>query len=113
MHLNPERANEVYDELRKERFSRNQAKILALLEQSGSIGIADISRILGITSSRALSALNTLMSRGYVMRMEVKQTPGRGRTSFLYRIRMPILDIIIDSRTRVEVVYSDEFMIDP
>ncbi|MEM0158939.1 MAG: winged helix-turn-helix transcriptional regulator [Thermoplasmataceae archaeon] len=113
MHLNPERAEEVYDELRKERFSRNQAKILALLEQTGGIGLPEITRILGITTSRAISALNVLLSRGYVLRMEVKQNPGRGRTSFLYRLRMPILDVIIDSRTRVEVVYSDEFIIDP
>ena len=76
--VNPERANSVYDMLRKVGFSRNRAKILALLEQKTDIDLADVTGLLGISNSRASEGLKFLLREGYIQRMgaEIILRPG-------------------------------------
>ena len=74
--MDRERANSVYDMLRNAGYSRNKAKILALLEQVKGSRLETMVKLLGINSSRANQTLNFLLSQGFVQRMEKKDTPG-------------------------------------
>lgn len=111
--LNPDRASLVYDNLRKVGFSKNRAKILALLEQKPDLSMADITLALGISNSRASEGLKFLLREGYLQRMEVKYIIGRGRTKHIYRLKMRIDEIISDVKTRVAVIISFENNIKP
>ncbi len=111
--VNPERANSVYDMLRKVGFSRNRAKILALLEQKTDVDLADVTGLLGISNSRASEGLKFLLREGYIQRMEVKYLMGKGRTKHIYRLRMPITDVIADAKSKVAVIISFDSKIDP
>lgn len=107
--MDRERANSVYDLLRKTGLSRNKAKILAMLEQVDSARVDQISRLLGINSSRANQTLNYLLSQGFVQRMERKESAGAGRSHHIYRLKMPIEDIVRGSAGRVEVRIADDY----
>lgn len=111
--LNPERAALVYENLRKVGFSKNRAKILALLEQKPDLSMADITLTLGISNSRASEGLKFLLREGYLQRMEVKYIIGRGRTKHIYRLKMRIDEIISDVKSRVAVIISFENNIKP
>ncbi len=111
--LNQKRAVLVYENLRKAGFSKNRAKILALLEQKPDLSMADITLTLGISNSRASEGLKFLLREGYLQRMEVKYIIGRGRTKHIYRLKMKIDDIIADAKSRVAVIISYENNIDP
>ena len=111
--VNQQRATLVYKNLRKVGFSKNRAKILALLEQKPDLSMADITLTLGINNSRASEGLKFLLREGYLQRMEVKYIVGRGRTKHIYRLKMRIDDIIADVKRRVAVIISYENNIDP
>lgn len=111
--VNQERATLVYENLRKVGFSKNRAKILALLEQKPDLSMADITLTLGISNSRASEGLKFLLREGFLQRMEVKYIVGRGRTKHIYRLKMKIDDIISDVKSRVAVIISYENNIDP
>lgn len=111
--MDPERANRIYDMLRDAGFSRNKAKILALLEQVESMSTDRIATLLGISMSRASDALNFLLSEGIVQRMERKEGQGVGRSKHIYRLRIPIEEVEFSNKNRVKVIISDDFKIDP
>lgn len=111
--MNQERANLVYENLRKVGFSKNRAKILALLEQKPDLSLADITLTLGISNSRASEGLKYLLKEGYLQRMEVKYIVGRGRTKHIYRLRMKIDGIIEDVKRRVAVIITYENNVEP
>ena len=111
--MDPERANRIYDMLRNAGFSRNKAKILALLEQVESMSIDRIARLLGISMSRASNSLNYLLSEGIVQRMERKDGPGVGRSKHIYSLRSRMQGGDLSNINGVKVVISDDFRIDP
>lgn len=111
--MNYERSVQVYEKLRSAGFSKNRAKILALLEQKPDLSLADITLTLGISNSRASEGLKYLMREGYLQRMEVKYIIGKGRTKHIYRLKMKIEDIIADVKSRVAVIISFENNIEP
>ncbi len=110
--MDTERANGIYDLLRNAGYSRNKAKILALLEQVKGARLQSISRLLGISSSRASQTLNYLLSQGFVQRMEKKEGRGAGRSQHIYRLREPIEEIVRVGRNRVKVSITDEYDIE-
>ncbi len=111
--MNYERSVQVYERLRKAGFSKNRAKILALLEQKPDLSLADITLTLGISNSRASEGLKFLMKEGYLQRMEVKYIIGKGRTKHIYRLKRKIDDIIADVKSRVAVIISYDNYIEP
>ena len=111
--MNYNRSVQVYEKLRKVGFSKNRAKILALLEQKPDLSLADITLTLGISNSRASEGLKFLLREGYLQRMEVKYIVGKGRTKHIYRLKMKIDDIIADVKSRVAVIISFENNIEP
>lgn len=111
--MNQDRAESVYENLRKVGFSKNRAKMLALLEQKPDLSMADITLSLGISNSRASEGLKFLLREGYLQRMEVKYIIGRGRTKHIYRLRMGIEEIISDVKTRVAVIISFDNNVEP
>lgn len=110
--MDRERANAVYDMLRNSGYSRNKAKIMALLEQVKGARLDTIVKLLGINSSRANQTLNFLLSQGFVQRMERKDTPGVGRSHHIYRLKIPIEEIARAGRNSVKVYISDEYDIE-
>ncbi|AKA47979.1 hypothetical protein IX51_01480 [uncultured archaeon] len=110
--MDRDRANEVYDLLRNAGYSRNKAKILALLEQVKGARLESMVKLLGINSSRANQTLNFLLSQGFVQRMEKKDTPGVGRSYHIYRLRVPIQEVIRAGKNKIKVYISDDFDID-
>ncbi|GGM67189.1 hypothetical protein GCM10007108_01570 [Thermogymnomonas acidicola] len=102
------RANTVYEMLRRANYTKNQAKILALLEQVNSASMAEIVGLLGITQSRATSAVHGLMRLAVVQRMAVKARPGRGRTTFVYRLTATIDDLLSRKPVTLEVKYDPD-----
>ncbi len=111
--MNYDRSVQVYEKLRNVGFSKNRAKILALLEQKPDLSLADITLTLGISNSRASEGLKYLIKEGYLQRMEVKYIIGKGRTKHIYRLKMKIEDIIADVKSRVAVIISFENNIEP
>lgn len=111
--MNPDRVLQAYDSLRKAGFSKNRAKILALLEQKPDLSLADITLTLGISNSRASEGLKYLLREGYLQRMEVKYIIGKGRTKHIYRLKMSLDEVIADVKSRVAVIISFENNIDP
>ena len=111
--MNYDRSVQVYEKLRKAGFSKNRAKVLALLEQKPDLSLADITLTLGVSNSRASEELKYLMKEGYLQRMEVKYIIGKGRTKHIYRLKMKIDDIISDIKSRVAVIISFENNIEP
>ncbi|MCL4342023.1 MAG: hypothetical protein M1431_08030 [Candidatus Thermoplasmatota archaeon] len=107
------RADQVYGMLRDAKFTRNQAKILALLDQVPDVGITEITIYLGMSSSRASDSLKSLVRDGYLMSMDVKYVMGKGRSRKIYRLRMPVNEIAEDFRSRVAIMISFNNMIDP
>lgn len=110
--MDRDRANGVYDLLRKAGYSRNKAKIIALLEQVKGARLDSITKLLGINASRANQTLNYLLSQGFVQRMERKDTPGAGRSYHVYRLKTPIEEIIRAGRNRIRVYVTDDYDID-
>ena len=106
------RADIVFGKLRDAKFTKNQAKILAMLDQVPEVGLSEITVYLGMTSSRASDSLRALLQSGYISSMEVKYVIGRGRTRKIYRLRMPVEDIISDSRRRVAVLITYDSTVD-
>ncbi len=99
--------------LRDAKFTRNQAKILALLDQVSDIGLTEITLYLGISSSRASESLKSLVRDGYLVSMDVKYVIGKGRSRKIYRLRMPVSEIAEDYRSRVAVIISFDHIVEP
>lgn len=110
--MDRDRANAVYDMLRNSGYSRNKAKILALLEQVKGARLESIVKLLGINSSRANQTLNYLLSQGFVQRMERKDRPGVGRSYHVYRLKAPIEEIVRAGKNSVKVYVSDDYDIE-
>ncbi len=110
--MDTERANSIYDLLRNAGYSRNKAKILALLEQVKGARLQSITRLLGINASRANQTLNYLLSLGFVQRMERKDHPGVGRSYHVYRLKEPIEEIIRAGRSKLRVSITDDYDIE-
>lgn len=108
-----ERANAIYDQLRAAGYSKNRAKILAFLEQTDVATMSDITLLLGISSSRANATLKYLISEGLVQRMERKETRTVGRSFHVYRLKMPINDIVLRMQNRLTVYITDDYKIEP
>ena len=110
--MDRERANSVYDMLRNAGYSRNKAKILALLEQVKGSSLETMVKLLGINSSRANQTLNYLLSQGFVQRMEKKDTPGVGRSYHVYRLKVPIEEVVRAGKNKVKVYISEDYDFD-
>lgn len=107
--MDRDRANMVYDLLRNAGYSRNKAKIMALLEQVKAAKLENITTLLGINASRANQTLNYLLSQGFIQRMERKDTPGVGRSHHVYRLKVPIDEIVRTGRNKVKVYISEDY----
>ncbi len=110
--MDRERANSVYDMLRNAGYSRNKAKILALLEQVKGSRLETMVKLLGINSSRANQTLNFLLSQGFVQRMEKKDTPGVGRSYHVYRLKVPIEEVVRAGKNKIKVYISEDYDFD-
>jgi predicted transcriptional regulator len=111
--LDSKRADTVFAMLRDGGFTKNQSKILAMLEQVSDVGLPELTLYLGMSSSRASESLKTLLRTGYIMAMDVKYVMGKGRSRRIYRLKMPIEEILSDSRRRVAVMITYRNNIDP
>jgi len=113
LQLDSARADQVYGMLRDAKFTRNQAKILAMLDQISDVGLTEITLYLGMSSSRASESLKSLVRDGYLISMDVKYVIGKGRSRKIYRLRMPVNEIAEDYRSRIAVMISFDHMIEP
>lgn len=99
--------------LRGAKFTKNQSKILAMLDQMGDVGLTEFALYLGMSTSRASESLKTLTRDGYIISMDVKYLMGKGRSRKIYRLRMPVEAIADDARRRIAVMITFNNTIDP
>jgi DNA-binding MarR family transcriptional regulator len=90
--------------LKNEGFTLNQSKILLFLESFPESSMSDITTSLKITNARAISAMKPLLYNGFVERMRIIKGISRGRSYFIYRLRIPVTEIIFESRKFVQIV---------
>ena len=99
--------DEVVRILRREGFTRNQSRIIDFLDRNPDSSLTDLTLQLRITNARAISSLKDLLSYGFVQRMQIRRTYSRGRSHFIYRLKMSVNDIMEEARRMVEIIYVD------
>ena len=95
---------ETIKKLRDEGFTKNQSRIIVYLETFPESSMSDITVKLGISNARAISAMKPLLYHGFVERMKIIKGLSRGRSYFVYRLRIPVTDIIYEARKMVQIV---------
>jgi predicted transcriptional regulator len=91
--MDREKADHVFDMLRKLGMSKNPSKIIALLDQVEYCDAAQISYLLGMVSNRVNSTLKQLMSEGFVQRMEIRNLANSRKYKYVYRLRVKLPEI--------------------
>lgn len=99
--------NEAIRILKREGFTRNQSRIIEFLDRNPDSSLTDMALQLRITNARAISSLKDLLSYGFVQRMQIRRRYSRGRSHYIYRLKMPVNDIIEEARRMVEIIYVD------
>ena len=92
--MDREKADRVFDMLRKLGMNKNPSKIIALLDQVEYCDAAQISYFLGMVANRVNSTLKHLMAEGFVQRMEVRNILNSKKYKYVYRLRIKVPDIM-------------------
>ncbi|MCL4479896.1 MAG: hypothetical protein M1113_00175 [Candidatus Thermoplasmatota archaeon] len=92
--MDREKADSVFDMLRKLGMSKNPSKIIALLDQIEYCDAAQISYLLGMVSNRVNSTLKQLMAEGFVQRMEVRNILTSKKYKYVYRLKIKLPEIV-------------------
>lgn len=99
--------DDVVKSLKKEGFTRNQSRIIAFLNSNPDVSLPELTENLRITNARAISSMKALMYNGFVQRMQIRRKYSPGRSHYIYRLKIPLAEILEEARRMVEIIYVD------